>query len=681
MLNVIAVLKNSTITGSYYSYMPFPVLLLEHRELNDDIDTNIFPSRMQNLNGYPIRTIPDQISPRTVMYYDTKGNRKIAGYVAKMIRLFRDKLNATILYPFEVTTGTVFYFRNFLKLIANDTIDIGGAELEQSFINLNETNKIEVLFYEKLLQRIEQHWQYYTCSLFGYKNDFQDQEFLWKMLQYKFQKSILTYEPTYTFNIHMKYNKQMLIIVALQEPKLVEIIRSLVKNLHRIRDTPVIFIFTKYGTTKGTTTEILQNLFKICFKYKMLNVIAVLKNSTITGSYYSYMPFPVLLLEHRELNDDIDTNIFPSRMQNLNGYPIRTIPDQISPRTVMYYDTKGNRKIAGYVAKMIRLFRDKLNATILYPFEVTTGTVFYFRNFLKLIANDTIDIGGGIMNSLVYSDNEQLSYPLEFANWCVMVPVESLQTYSDYFIHLLNWKVLLYLLLLNTTFSVLLYYSHKLINLYLAQTFTMHYIDRIMHTHAFSGIMGFSFILPKNPILTMRVIYILLFFTGFITNNMLNVTLSVFLTHPPVRKPITTMDDFILSPLQILVAREEADNIFEEVLEKYNATFTIINTYMELRALRDSLNTSYAYPVTSSVWHVYEAKQQLFTKPLFRLTTICLQPFMSLGFPLDSNSIFRNPLEALIMRIRDMGFSYSRQDWTLVKTSEHAVSMVAGTND
>jgi len=104
----------------------------------------------------------------------------------------------------------------------------------------------------------------------------------------------------------------------------------------------------------------------ICNKYslKEQHNIAMVKSSFYqSDSIYSCRYFQTP--NYKEGHFSEDQPIYIENFQNMHGTTIRTVPDRMVPRTIVYQDKKtGETKMVGYLANMMNTYAQKLNANL-----------------------------------------------------------------------------------------------------------------------------------------------------------------------------------------------------------------------------------------------------------------------------------------------------------------------------
>ena len=99
------------------------------------------------------------------------------------------------------------------------------------------------------------------------------------------------------------------------------------------------------------------------------------------------------------------------------------------------------------------------------------------------------------------------------------------------------------------------------------------------------------------------------FYTAFMQSNLIA---------PPLEKTIESLADIRKAGLKIAVhPRDLEDWNFEFYKDYQDIIYNMTSSYANFTSLRDSLNTSYVYPVAYPLWTIYEKQQKLFQSKLF----------------------------------------------------------------
>lgn len=490
-----------------------------------------------------------------------------------------------------------------------------------------------------------------------------EQEFLLDLLEVKLEKSVIlngNYKIHYDLDIYFRNVITIVFIpnYVLQKKEDTEMfIQELGEKLNLKRFTRVLFIQQQQIITEENKTT-MKMLLKLCKFYKFLNVIVMSKDFGSTHIFYTYKAFPSFELVTNVYDESFSSEFYPNKMDNIYGAVVRSIPDQIMPRSVVYTDSKGRLSVTGYIAQFIRMYGKYINGTIKYPDDMVAGEVLFYRDFINWTQMNLLDVPCSITPMVGGPTGKLMSYMYEVLSWCLMMPVEQPLTYKHFLQNYLNLYVLLGIFIMYTIFTTLLMTSQRLMIKSKNEKFSWNLADILTNPQIILGHLGASFSLHPHPALSLRFIYVALFLSGLLYTTTFSVELNAFLTRPPVQE-IKSLNDMMKNNRKILAASNEYNTLLKlsgNTFLPYLSLFHIVDTYKEFSETRGSFNSAYSYPVTSSVWYVYNTQQRLFSRPLFRRSNICFVNLDIMAFILPPNSLHKEKLDTLITRIRDMGF-------------------------
>ncbi|XP_037941260.1 uncharacterized protein LOC119674206 [Teleopsis dalmanni] len=339
----------------------------------------------------------------------------------------------------------------------------------------------------------------------------------------------------------------------------------------------------------------------------------------------------------------------------MKGAKLRAYPDQIIPNSFTYKNAKGEFELSGYVGKFVNNLARKINATPVFPHITDSSTVF-FREVMLAVGNGSYDIGVTLSTPENFIELGLHAYPFEIIKWLPMLPLLKDLDTSEVFFYMSSTEIILSLFILFLIYSILLttnevfYKSLKEFNI----------INFIFNEKGICGILGTSFNMHQRPLLNLRILYMSIFLTGLVFSSMYGAHLNTFFTQPLPAKQIKSFDDLLESPVKIMMAEQEVHvfdvNPGEYFWPKYHKGFKVVATYQEFIATRDSLNTSYGYPVISVYWPMLKERQSLFTKKLFHIVdSMYFVPFSLFSVPLQENSIYKEYVDEYISKVQDSG--------------------------
>ncbi|EDV94370.1 GH20055 [Drosophila grimshawi] len=122
--------------------------------------------------------------------------------------------------------------------------------------------------------------------------------------------------------------------------------------------------------------------------------------------------------------------------------------------------------------------------------------------------------------------------------------------------------------------------------------------------------------------------------------------------------PINSFGALLESDLHIFAFRPEFSNIEKSFQARYAAAFRLTDNVSEVFQLRNSFNTSWAYIIPKTKWHVIETQQHYFQKPLFRYSDLCLSGNTPHSILVSEESIYREAVNLFAMRARQSGLMF-----------------------
>ncbi|XP_019892076.2 uncharacterized protein LOC101887372 [Musca domestica] len=502
----------------------------------------------------------------------------------------------------------------------------------------------------KLLRQIDQEENFEIALVVGEMK----KDFLEILLELQLDKSVLINEDfDEDFNMDSMNSKFITIAVLPMTMEISEFTESLANKLDLRRNNPVIVILEQHrGNVEQNDIEL---LFRQFIFYKMLNVLVLLQDFAMTQMLYTFKVFPEFKLQIQKLENF--ENLLPSKMDNVYGKVLRTIPDQVMPRSVVYTDECGKLQVTGYIAQFIRMFARYINSTLKFPDDMIPGNTLFYRDFVNWTQMELLDLPCSITPLMSGETVSRMSYTYEVLSWCLMIPEEDPLTYQDFLKGFLTLQMLVGIFVMDVIFTTLLTLSQQLMYYRKYHTFDVEISNILINPQVILAHLGSSFKLNAYPGLSLRIIYVALFVSGLLYTTAFSVQLNAFLTRPTVQS-ITSLEDMLKYRITILTAKNEYTTLMKlsgDHFIPYLSLFKVIESYTEFADMRTAFNRSYAYPVTSSVWHVYATRQKLFSQPMFRRTDACFKSLDLMAFVLPRNSIYKQKLDILIARVSDMG--------------------------
>ncbi|XP_017031290.1 uncharacterized protein [Drosophila kikkawai] len=397
----------------------------------------------------------------------------------------------------------------------------------------------------------------------------------------------------------------------------------------------------------GTNDLLAHQVLEFCQSQDMINTIAIFDDFAETQTVFSFESFPKFEMLRNFFTENTQvTSLYPYKMLNLHGSKIRTMPDYSEPNTILYKDKQGNKKILGYLWDMLEAYARKYNAQLQIVNKGVDERPLNLKEAFDFAKNGIIDVGASIQPMVMGRQNRfrELSYPVDLSSWCTMLPVERDLQVSELLARLLPLPTLLLLAVLWICYEALR--------------------GRWRHHKRLQNI-GW------------------LLMVTVLSSNYLGKLLSL-LADPPSVAPIDSLAVMIESPIRIYFVSAEYTDLDFTKRTKYSAAFRLTTTSKDIIEMRNSLNTSFAYSVTSAKWKLYEEQQKRSSRPLFRYSTspdLCFYEMFPFGLVIPENSVHRAPLHHTTLQLWQSGLYnlwMSRSFFYMVKAGKISFSNLRG---
>uniref|UniRef100_A0A6P4FIM0 Uncharacterized protein LOC108051544 n=1 Tax=Drosophila rhopaloa TaxID=1041015 RepID=A0A6P4FIM0_DRORH len=426
--------------------------------------------------------------------------------------------------------------------------------------------------------------------------------------------TLLWNDQTYPHYIRHRQNMDILTVVCLRLNQYRKVLHALSLILDQIRSMPVVLQLCE---EENSIQE--QNLASLIFRrsaeLKMPNVILLSCNFFSSRIFYAYDLFPKLQV--RKLIYHTYLTLFPYKLENLQGHPIRTLPDNSEPHTIVEKDSNGSFIINGPVWQLMLHFARHLNSSLELAGEPVFGKSLRYVQVLDLVRNATVDIAASLRPYSHRINKHYLSYPIMVGNWCMMLPTERSLNGKEI---LSKWMESPFIWL----FFLLLYILHK----WMTQRTRL-----------------------RSPL-----IHLLKPLTHLVLLCFLQAQFSAFFIGSQQVNHITNMQQVEESGLRIRGMRQEFMEFPIDLRSKYASCFLLHDLFFDLAKYRNGFNTSYGYTVTSVKWNLYKEAQQYFRRPLFRYSEdICVQKLSLFSLIHQSNCLYRQQLKEFNLRLHEAG--------------------------
>ncbi|XP_055854511.1 uncharacterized protein LOC129918162 [Episyrphus balteatus] len=394
--------------------------------------------------------------------------------------------------------------------------------------------------------------------------------------------------------------------------------------------------------------EILKEVFNFCLKNSIINILAVFGDFSETKIAFTYkltLPnFEIIKLRVGYRT----SSYFPNRSRNFQGQQLRVVYGGTEPKIIFSKNKKGELIINGYVAHFLEALAKKHNITLIRSIINYTHTSNQLR---ELVRNGSVDISAAVTYPI--KPFSQWTYPLEFINWCMMLPIEPSIPRYDIFLEVFRPETVLITMVTIILLSAILEIS----KLQAGRKTKLQ--GFIVNDNCLRGALGQPFIELRKAPLRIKLIYLQICLLGIIITTSYNSYLQTYVTSPPTVAKINSFDDLLKTNIKIIMLKEE----FVELIKsdprfgnKYLKIFYLEENFTRFVMKRDSLDTKLAYPVPQVKWVTVKEQQKMFTKPLFRQPEeMCFFDFFPANFPIDENSIFMDVINFLILEVQSSG--------------------------
>ncbi|XP_034142536.1 uncharacterized protein LOC117592684 [Drosophila guanche] len=386
------------------------------------------------------------------------------------------------------------------------------------------------------------------------------------------------------------------------------------------------------------------------------NVAMVKVDFVQSGSIYTCRCFQEANFEELQLIDH--KPIFVEQFKNMRGATIKTLADQLVPRSMSYRDERsGEEKMVGYVANLMNSFAQKVNARLHLSAELRSegGKATYHGNISKWAGEDLLDIGMSLATTWLSSSFDTLTYPYLTNSFCFMVPLPPRVPYRQLYTIIVDPLVLGIIFVMFCLFSLLLIYSQELSwrGLSLANV--------LLNDKSLRGLLGQSYPFPRNSSKQLKLVCSLLCFASVMMTTMYEAYLQSIFTSPPSEPMLRAINDVQNSRYKVAINGADLkllhDSGYQGVKQLGRYYTHIIDDYHEFVRLRASFNTSFIFPVTDVAWYTYEQQQKIFAEPVFYFSDdICINRFFFLSLPVRRHLPYRELFEEHMLRQKEFGF-------------------------
>ncbi|KNC33738.1 hypothetical protein FF38_01772 [Lucilia cuprina] len=347
----------------------------------------------------------------------------------------------------------------------------------------------------------------------------------------------------------------------------------------------------------------------------------------------------------------VSETLFANPFLNMQGLPIVTETDQLPPRSILFYDDFGKLQITGFIANYLTTFAERYNATLVIVPPANMGVAVYSDILGNKTFQGLLDIAAVVTRlSMHSSSSETFSYPVELMEYCYMIPLPHLRPAYHVFLDIIELNAMLIILCYSFIYAILLhigqYNSFKNLNV----------IDIVLSDKIIRGLLGQSFVMPRQTSLFMKYLCFLLCYSSILICTTYQAYLQSHMVHPSLEKRMETYDDIRKNDYKILIHYRETVFLCPEILKRHNDLFIKVTDLERLLTLRQNMDIRYIYPVSQTRWFVFNERQKLFQRKLFYYSSqLCLSHLDLLSFPLRPGLPYRYQFNQHLLDVRDTG--------------------------
>ncbi|CAD7077000.1 unnamed protein product [Hermetia illucens] len=437
-------------------------------------------------------------------------------------------------------------------------------------------------------------------------------------------------------------NKDLVSFVIVPNKSIEDVLKVVRISLRRLHETRIVFLLGF-----DPSTEFIQMLANWCWAHRMINVLILIEgasNRTENQKLYSFNPFPTLRIEKLPGGSECK-DVFPNKVTNLKGFPIRTVQKYDHPRSFMYTNYKGRKVIGGYLAKVFYSWVSIHNASV----EIVDNTTVFIPDLVKrYLLQNKIDVA---QHYLIPKDTENLTSTssIYYGKLCTVVPQSSPIPPPLYL--LLPFKPKVWYLIIYTIVYVTIADSICSFLVYgrldLGRAFC-----NILRAIMYQGVERKNF--RYRPFVAVRG---QLFVLGFILTNLFLGLLSSFVTVVVYEPESNTFEDIERSGVRLLLQRSEFTYFvsLKLISAKWEHLFNFVDRETVTEQLR-VLNNSYGYVISCDRYNMINFIETPLRRKIFHQMPMNFHGRW-VGMTIRDDSVILNSFNKHITRTFDVGLN------------------------
>ncbi|KAH8402466.1 hypothetical protein KR009_012209, partial [Drosophila setifemur] len=438
----------------------------------------------------------------------------------------------------------------------------------------------------------------------------------------------------------------------------------LIDGLFGLPYVPILFMYKRLGNAVPSVEQ-LKILFAWCWQNRFINVFLTHQHGRSRNrsglDLYTYTPFPEVTIKNLSQSGYQHKDV----LLDLRGHEFR-VPVFQDPLNVFQ---RSNGRLSGAFGYMFASYVRHRRGRLRLELAVDVDRYNYHEHLMLAASRGEIEVGVHPYSTMLPGSSlTEGSFPVGLTNSCVLVPWQR-ESPPGRFIRIaarVNGCFFVVLLLAMTlTWHLAAGSSERGIQLSLAAFYQQSLPDREFHR-------------LTEPY---KCIHVAVLLGAFILWTMSTANLSSVFTSQNQGSQIQNVDDFLATPLRLMVTHSEVETYFDAGLlpSGLKPRLLVVNRSTLAEHL-NRLNTSYAYCITTEHWEVVSMQQRRLHRPRFRVATDICTSIHFLRFPIQRNSPFRRNLYRFLTHSRQHGIS---SYWTLRSSLDaiHAGLVVELTDD
>ncbi|KAM7345273.1 uncharacterized protein ACRADG_011644 [Cochliomyia hominivorax] len=447
------------------------------------------------------------------------------------------------------------------------------------------------------------------------------------------------------------FNSEILAVIIMEFKFQQELWQVFIKTINFMRQIRILMILVNIVNKDELKRELLWEFEQSKTTYVLIHFLNTSHTDNINKEYFRLWPYPKYHFQLKEFSNV--TEYYPINWKDMKGKTLITLPDQNVPRSIMYKNEKGELCFTGFAFKFVELFTKIRNATYKLLYEPRINEVVHFSTLTNMTNQGILDMPMSVspINTSLHVIN--LSYPVELTKWILMIPCARRMKVSQVYEVLLTPE----LFAIVTVFAIIFSVEHTVIDKLFYNK--MIWSNLLMSDKVIPGVLGQPFASKKSHLISLRLVYILIFILGLFMSTLILAHLQTLITSPPYYRHINNFEDLRLSGKRILMDRSDMrflDKNDYVITEKMKGAIEFTDNTTMFNLYREKFNTSYGYTVTLDLWNiftniqVYHAQKSFCTSP-----GMYIKHLIPFAMPLEWNSQYREATNELVHKMHSAG--------------------------